>query len=120
MNRAIIDDSRLPITELALIYKGDPTPLGFTLITQSRAGVKAELTRNVKGKYLLLCYKRGEGLPIISMTIVYKSQGESAPPGFETIYKTFKGESANLRSGSSIIPGQVPNFCIFIDLHRVH
>jgi hypothetical protein len=103
----------LPITELAVLFRGDPTPPGFVRISRTNSGSKADLNKSAGGKYVYLCYKRGHGPPLTATTVVFRDKGEFVPHGFEMLLRTPKGEIANLNSGSA---GEVPRHCpIFVE-----
>ena len=100
----IISDAVLkaPITELCVIQRGEPVPLGFLRISKTPGNKKANLNASSGGNHLYFCIKKDqskEAVPITALVLIFPDRSEFVPPGyFVARHDKF---ACNLNSGTS-------------------
>jgi hypothetical protein len=101
---------KLPaVTNLVVVFpdKGEQVPVGYCAVplngqsgvcADEKGGCNLNIGNTAGTDRVLLCYKRGEGNPIIDIQLLLSSRRENVPDSFNVIEQSMTGISANLNS----------------------
>jgi hypothetical protein len=93
-----------PVTDIVLVYAGEPVPRGFVKVERSVTGAFAgDLQAGLGGarQAWLALARAPSAPPITALAVVVLELGEFTPPGFQPVRHPASGRPANLRLGAT-------------------
>jgi len=100
-------ENKAPITAITIINIEDDEepPLGFQKVYKTLHGEDADLSRGqgLHSNKCFLCYKRGDGAPLLEIDIISKRKSERTREGFHEILRTPRDRVLALDSGRTLI-----------------
>ncbi|KAG6572886.1 Brefeldin A-inhibited guanine nucleotide-exchange protein [Phytophthora cinnamomi] len=97
----IIDGNEEPITDLTVIFRGDPVPDGFLKLERSQSGQRADLNKGGRGTFVYLCHSKDQSSgksPISEIIAIFPERGEFVPSDYEVVRR--RGVPANINTGT--------------------